>query len=504
MFFSTYVLTKKGPLANIWLAAHWDKKLTRNEVRVINLNQTIIHIMQPAVPIALRTSGELLIGVVRIYSLKMKHLLKEATDVLGTLKGSDVTVTKIGKEGAVPGAAVTMDVVMHASENICEADFNDIADILRPHGALKTGVASGDKVVGSAWFAAEPSQFLEEQFPSQGDDELARVRADLMAFQAEKQRGDSNASKKSSLSSIEKGRASGLNPLENILEIGVPPPDDVEFEIPAGVEVPVADVEFEIPNVLEEVPTTAAKGKKFKVVNVLDTSETRLSKDEVDRWLRDTRETVNVEPRRGPCTAEEVHDRHAVRHAEANVLSMVPLGPIRNSALRTVFEACVKAAVLKAAADLEAIRNSELRPSNGHAALIHPVEDVPLPEEDPYNHVPLPDEDLFQVPNEEVGAPRTSRKRGRRGEGEDQDETRLSSSALATLEHLRSLLLHGKASSTTFAAATKKDVRLKAARAFVDLLTLTSHGIVDMRQAKPFGTIEIHKTALFSQPVVSH
>lgn len=33
MFYSEFILAKKGPLGRIWLAAHWSKKLTRQQVR---------------------------------------------------------------------------------------------------------------------------------------------------------------------------------------------------------------------------------------------------------------------------------------------------------------------------------------------------------------------------------------------------------------------------------------------------------------------------------------
>ena len=32
MFFSEFVLAKKGPLGKIWLAAHWEKKLTKTQI----------------------------------------------------------------------------------------------------------------------------------------------------------------------------------------------------------------------------------------------------------------------------------------------------------------------------------------------------------------------------------------------------------------------------------------------------------------------------------------
>ncbi len=41
MFFSEYVLSKTGPLAQIWLAAHWDKKLTRNQITETDINASV-------------------------------------------------------------------------------------------------------------------------------------------------------------------------------------------------------------------------------------------------------------------------------------------------------------------------------------------------------------------------------------------------------------------------------------------------------------------------------
>lgn len=42
--------------------------------------------MRPEVPFALRMSGHLLLGVVRIYSRKVKYLLSDCTDALIKIK----------------------------------------------------------------------------------------------------------------------------------------------------------------------------------------------------------------------------------------------------------------------------------------------------------------------------------------------------------------------------------------------------------------------------------
>lgn len=49
MFYAQFVLAKKGPLARIWLAAHWDKKLTKAHVFETNIEKSVDGILQPKV-----------------------------------------------------------------------------------------------------------------------------------------------------------------------------------------------------------------------------------------------------------------------------------------------------------------------------------------------------------------------------------------------------------------------------------------------------------------------
>ena len=86
MFYANFVLAKKGPLARVWLAAHWEKKLSKAHVFETDLQSSVDNIISPKVKIALRTSGHLLLGVVRIYSRKAKYLLADCTEALIKIK----------------------------------------------------------------------------------------------------------------------------------------------------------------------------------------------------------------------------------------------------------------------------------------------------------------------------------------------------------------------------------------------------------------------------------
>ena len=49
MFYGALVLAKKGPLAKVWLAAHWDKKLTKAHVFETDVESTVDSIISPKV-----------------------------------------------------------------------------------------------------------------------------------------------------------------------------------------------------------------------------------------------------------------------------------------------------------------------------------------------------------------------------------------------------------------------------------------------------------------------
>ncbi|NXM83768.1 RD21L protein, partial [Oenanthe oenanthe] len=86
MFYVHLLISKRGPLAKIWLAAHWEKKLTKAHIFECNLEATVQKILSPKLAIALRTSGHLLLGVVRIYHRKAKYLLADCSEALTKMK----------------------------------------------------------------------------------------------------------------------------------------------------------------------------------------------------------------------------------------------------------------------------------------------------------------------------------------------------------------------------------------------------------------------------------
>ncbi|KAH9457642.1 hypothetical protein MJO28_004715 [Puccinia striiformis f. sp. tritici] len=99
MFFSSEMLSKRGPLAKVWLAAHVERKVSKAQTLQTSIPSTVTVILEPAStmvsapPLALRLSGQLLLGIARIYSKQAKYLLEdcnEASDKIRTAFRSEV------------------------------------------------------------------------------------------------------------------------------------------------------------------------------------------------------------------------------------------------------------------------------------------------------------------------------------------------------------------------------------------------------------------------------
>lgn len=87
MFYSETLLQKTGPLARVWLAANMERKLTKSHILHSSVGQSVEAMLEPdQAPLALRLSGQLLLGVVRIYSRQVRYLLDDCNEALLKIK----------------------------------------------------------------------------------------------------------------------------------------------------------------------------------------------------------------------------------------------------------------------------------------------------------------------------------------------------------------------------------------------------------------------------------
>ncbi|OAP61929.1 hypothetical protein AYL99_04132 [Fonsecaea erecta] len=87
MFYSEQLLAKTGPLARVWLASNVERKLSKSQVLQSDIESSVGAIVdQGHAPMALRLSGQLMLGVVRIYGRKARYLLDDCHDVLQKIR----------------------------------------------------------------------------------------------------------------------------------------------------------------------------------------------------------------------------------------------------------------------------------------------------------------------------------------------------------------------------------------------------------------------------------
>ncbi|KAI9812021.1 MAG: sister chromatid cohesion protein 1 [Pycnora praestabilis] len=87
MFYSETLLSKTGPLARVWLSANLERKLSKTHILQSDIESSVSAIVdQGQAPMALRLSGQLLLGVVRIYSRKARYLLDDCNEALMKIK----------------------------------------------------------------------------------------------------------------------------------------------------------------------------------------------------------------------------------------------------------------------------------------------------------------------------------------------------------------------------------------------------------------------------------
>ncbi|KAL1955370.1 hypothetical protein VTO42DRAFT_8652 [Malbranchea cinnamomea] len=103
MFYSETLLSKTGPLARVWLSANLERKLSKSQILQSDIENSVHAIVdQGQAPMALRLSGQLLLGVVRIYSRKTRYLLDDCNEALMKIKMAFRLTNNNDLPGAVP------------------------------------------------------------------------------------------------------------------------------------------------------------------------------------------------------------------------------------------------------------------------------------------------------------------------------------------------------------------------------------------------------------------
>ncbi|XP_050220290.1 sister chromatid cohesion 1 protein 3 [Mercurialis annua] len=128
MFYSQTFLARKGPLGTVWCAAHLQSRLKKSHYTSTDIPSTVDRIMCPEVPIALRMSGHLLLGVVRIYSKKVDYLYHDCNIVLVGLRKAFASIEVNLPENATTAKFESVTLPQTFDLDALDVDFDVYAD----------------------------------------------------------------------------------------------------------------------------------------------------------------------------------------------------------------------------------------------------------------------------------------------------------------------------------------------------------------------------------------
>jgi cohesin complex subunit SCC1 len=229
MFYSQIILAKKGPLGKVWQAAHWgDKKLGRPAIFATDISATVDTITNPAAPMALRVSGHLLLGVVRIYSRQVKYLIDDCQQAMVKVKMAYRLTTGAGGNKGAEAAIIDIEVNPAGARALNISNFGEYSELDFSHANFEIPFDITNETAEEDWVPAElhgqTLDFAPEQPALHSDEDSfgavasgkksgARLGAgaeeeEWGAFEPDDDEQDENKSKDdSTVSEIEKTRA---------------------------------------------------------------------------------------------------------------------------------------------------------------------------------------------------------------------------------------------------------------------------------------------------------
>ncbi|KAJ5585409.1 Rad21/Rec8-like protein C-terminal [Penicillium hispanicum] len=163
MFYSETLLSKTGPLARVWLSANIERKLSKSHILQSDIESSVSAIVdQGQAPMALRLSGQLLLGVVRIYSRKARYLLDDCNEALMKIKmafrltnNNDLTTTVVAPGG------ITLPDVLTESDLFTNLDTSLLFPqnlTLEPEGKRPGALDFGSQLLPDSSFRRSVSQ----------------------------------------------------------------------------------------------------------------------------------------------------------------------------------------------------------------------------------------------------------------------------------------------------------------------------------------------------------
>ncbi|KAK6364763.1 sister chromatid cohesion protein 1 [Exophiala oligosperma] len=169
MFYDPSLLAKTGPLARVWLASNVERKLSKSQILQSDIPGSVGAIVDRGdEPMALRLSGQLMLGVVRIYGRKARYLLDDCNETLVKIR---MTFKSTNNHDLPAHATGTVD--LNLPELLTIDDLFSSMDFAFPMTQQPTLTAPGSQDLDEDWTSSlNPQQSSTQSMLIPGEEPL--------------------------------------------------------------------------------------------------------------------------------------------------------------------------------------------------------------------------------------------------------------------------------------------------------------------------------------------
>eukprot|EP00029_Vermamoeba_vermiformis_P009284 TRINITY_DN4580_c0_g1_i1.p1 TRINITY_DN4580_c0_g1~~TRINITY_DN4580_c0_g1_i1.p1 ORF type:complete len:508 (+),score=133.45 TRINITY_DN4580_c0_g1_i1:43-1566(+) len=501
MFYEQMVLAKKGPLGKVWLAAHWEKKLTKAQIKETNIVDTVKKITNPKAPMALRLSGHLLLGVVRIYHKKVQFLYTDCSEALVKIKMAfrpgvvdmEETVANLNAI-TLPDAQFGTDFEITLPEITLDALPGTEEDVLQLNTARRReltlvaevgGQRREDMDISQNISPDDLAQFANQEFGIDFELKLGDGDDQALALDEEPATGLSRSSAAFDLSgepaedlgaaSFEPGSFEPMALSDDTLRS----PFGANFGMIAGTEGPI-----DIPAIGEMTPEQR-RGVKRKFVAI--DRRTQLSSEVMKRRIEDPSDTLR-ELEIAPVNKKQML-RKEREIAGPEELFLRPNDDDLPAFLRDAFTRNMKTDKPDLPELGEEEQGSDIARREEEDIMEHDFGDFGAPEFEERRRSPAREEEPEEEPFEDLPTQQ-------RIEEEVQDN--ISTSVSLKTRRMQAFLEQSFSTDAdlNFNQMFANKPRRTAASAFFELLVLKSKGYIEINQQEPYGDITVTRSDL--------
>jgi hypothetical protein len=160
----------KQNLAKVWIAAHWDKKLTKSVIMNHSIKESVSTLIAPENTLALRVAGSLLFGIVKLLLKKVVFLIAEAEDLSNKVTLSFNSNESKSKPNATTARSNTITLSSRKARTSLQSfdgmlSAASILNTTQPSIEVPRNIASNDKITMREFDLTPLSgQFSAEKF----------------------------------------------------------------------------------------------------------------------------------------------------------------------------------------------------------------------------------------------------------------------------------------------------------------------------------------------------